>query len=405
MRKGVTGFQGRRLTQARESLGLTQSSLARAIGMSSAAISRWERGEQFPETDALAQLSEKLSTPSSWFLKPVKEYGTQPYFFRSQAAATKLARSIAKSRIEYLHEISLKIQEFVDLPEVNIPCVESTDHRALRDEDIELISRDLRRHWKFGLGPISDILLAMENAGVVVARDEIGYSNMDGLSKWFEEDSRPYVLLAKDKDNPMRQRFDTSHELGHLVLHRYLGDIEFNSRYSEIERQANVFASSFLMPAESFSNDVTSPSLDTFLALKPKWKVSAAAMISRSKQLGIISEDFATRLWKNYSARGWRKGEPGDDQIVAEQPRLLGRAMNLLIEDGGFQANQITDEICLSETDVERLASLPEGFFSRTSAKVVRLALKAKSDAHESKQGEPVTAVNANVIDIGRKIG
>ncbi len=74
-------------------------------------------------------------------------------------------------------------------------------------------------------------------------------------------------------------------------------------RYAEIERQANIFAGIFLLPDESFSAEIVAPSQDIFVALKSRWKTSTGAMISCAKQLDVVTEGYATRLWKNYRAR------------------------------------------------------------------------------------------------------
>lgn len=398
MRQGVSGFQGARLTQAREGRGMTQSTLATLIGRSSTAVSRWEKGEQLPENEALDILERQLTIPASWFLKPVPAYGVRPFFFRSKAATTRTARSIAKTRLEFTQEASQALQEWVEWPLVNVPSLEATDYLKVRDEDIESLALDLRKHWKLGLGPISDMILVLENAGIVVAREEIGYSNMDGVSKWFDLDGRPYIFLATDKANSVRQRFDAAHELAHLVLHRHLDDIEFNARYAEVERQANLFAGIFLLPDESFSAEIMTPSLDTFVALKSRWKTSVGAMISRSKQLGIVTEDYATRLWKNYSARGWRRGELGDDRVPFEVVRLMPRAINLLLEEGGFDHDRIVLEIGLFEPDIERLCGLPEGFFSAPKKNVIQMKLR------ESKQGTSDNLISSGtVVDISTR--
>lgn len=383
MRKGVSGFQGARLIQAREGRAMTQTMLASLIGRSSGAISRWEKGEQFPEPEALESLERQLVVPASWFLRPMVAYGDRPYFFRSKAAITRSARNIARTRLEYLCETSQVFQEWVEWPTVNVPSINAKDHLTIRDEDIESIANDLRKHWKLGTGQISDVVLAMENAGIVVSGDELGYTNMDGVSKWFDCDDRPYVFLARDKANSARHRFDAAHELGHLMLHRDLSDVEFNSRYTELERQANLFASAFLLPAETFAAEVAMPSLETFLAMKPRWKASVGAMVFRAKQLGIISEEYGTRLWKNYSARGWRRGEPGDDKIVFEETRLMSRAIKMLLEEGGFDQARIVSEVGLFPADIERLCGLPENYLRTSENKVVPLRLRATKESSD----------------------
>lgn len=363
MRSGVSGFQGERLSQARVCRGLTQTVLGTMVGRSQETVSKWERGDQFPEPDALERLSECLAMPVAWFLSRPPVYGDHVCFFRSNVSLTKEAQSRSHIRLQWLNEISVTLQRWVDWPAVNVPSLGKTDHMSISDAEIEDAAEMCRREWKLGRGPISDMVLVLENAGVVCMREEVGAIKMDGASRWFDTDGRPYVYLAADKANGVRSRFDAAHELGHLVVHRAVDGLEFLKRYSEIERQAHLFAGAFLLPAESFAAEVSRPSLDTFAALKPRWKVSIGAMIMRCVQLGIIDAEYATRLWKSYSARGWRRGEPDDDRIGFEPTRLLPRAIHLLLTDGGLDRPGLLAALGLNAGDCERLCGLPTGFF------------------------------------------
>ncbi len=395
MRAGVAGFQPERLIQARLCRGLTQKALATLIGMSSPSVSKWERGEQSPEADALERLAQQLGMPSSWFLRPPVQYGEAVCFFRSNSSVTKGAQALSEIRLKWLNELSLVLQEWIDWPQVNVPRLGVSDHLKISDADIEQMALDCRKVWRLGLGPISDMVLVLENAGVICLREELGYTNMDGSSRWFDTDQRPYVFLAADKANGVRSRFDAAHELGHLVLHGDVTSVEFHKRerYSEIERQAHLFAGAFLLPAEAFAAEVVRPSLDTFIALKPRWKTSVGAMISRCKQLGIIDDEYAIRLWKNYSARGWRKGEPLDDKIAFEPIRLLPRAVDLLLAQGGLTKEALLAALGMGGTDCEQLCGLPDGFFTREAASVteLRVTLKeAKPKSMVSRVGDVV---------------
>ena len=397
MRTGVTGVQPERLLQARLCRGLTQAALATMVGRSSGTVSKWENGDQAPEAAALERLSACLAFPASWFMKPVPAYGNNVCFYRSNSSVTKEAQTISQIRLQWLNEVSLTLQEWLDWPQVNIPSIGKVDHRNITDSEIESAALACRQTWKLGMGPISDVVLALENAGAICVREELGFTRMDGASRWFDTDCRPYVFLAADKANGVRSRFDAAHELGHLVLHRTVDGIEFFKRYPEIERQAHFFAGAFLLPAETFAAEIMRPSLDTFMALKPRWKVSVGAMIMRCLQLGIIDSEYSTRLWKNYSARGWRKGEPLDEKIVFEPARLLPRAITLLVSDGALTKDGILAAIGLGASDCERLCGLPEGFFSQSvslsSPDMVRL--KTGVERHK---GNP-EVVTSNVVN------
>jgi Zn-dependent peptidase ImmA (M78 family) len=362
MRNGVLSFQPARMLQAREARGLTQAALAALTHKSAPTISKWERGGQTPEPPALAALSSALGVPEQLLLRPVLEVGDSPYFFRSNQAITREAQSIARRRLEWLNEISVALQDWIDWPEITVPRLGDGDYRKLTDTDIEHSAAECRRVWKLGSGPVDNVVLALENAGVICVREKLGYDRMDGVSKWFDSDARPYVFLAADKANATRSRFDAAHELGHLVLHWAVAGIDY-VRQPELERQAHLFAAAFLLPAETFAAEVSVPSLDAFLTLKPRWKVSVAAMIVRCRQLDIIDDAYAVRLWKNYSARGWRRGEPLDDALRFEEMRLLPRAVHMILDATQLTKAGLLERIGFNRGDVASLCSLPSGFF------------------------------------------
>lgn len=375
MRNGTPGFQPGRLVEVREARGLTQTTLARLAERSSSAVSKWERGDQTPDPEALEKLAKAVDVRPSFFLLPPSNHGDTPRFFRSMASATQAARKKADVRLRWVQDISLKLQESVDLPFVDIPTVDEADFRAISDAEIEKMAEKCRRHWRMGDGPISDMVLVMENAGAIVAFDRLDTSTMDGLSNWSELDGRPYVLLASDKSTCVRSRMDAAHELGHLVLHRHVDMTTLNKRadFAEIERQAFLFASAFLMPSESFADEVTYPALDVLATLKERWMVSIAAMVMRCHTLEMIDDFQKTQLFKSQSQRGWRKQEPLDDKLPLEVPRILSRSIRLLVEEHVFNKGALLDKLRLSPRDVEELTSLPEGYLSRESAEVMPL--------------------------------
>lgn len=373
MRIGVAGFQPARLEQAMRARGLNQVSLAQLINRSTSTLSKWKSGQQLPEREALEHLARALNLPDSIFLRPMPKFGDAPKFNRSVASATELARSKAGSRLEWAEELSLLLEEWVDYPAVNVL---QRDHAVtlLSDADVETAALDLRRAWNLGLGPVHDVVLALENAGVFVVREEIGYLKLDGTSHWFEANGRPYVFLVADKANGARSRFDACHEIGHVVLHRGVDAKTLDDNFQKIENQAHMFAGAFLLPAETFGSEVSAwPTLDTFAVLKKRWRVSIAAMIMRCKHLEIVDDSYATRLWKNYSARGWRRREPFDDEIAFEKPRLLARAVRLVLDEGVMSKAALAQNAGLSAGDIESLSGLPDGYLSNDAGNVIDL--------------------------------
>lgn len=363
MKIGVGGFQPSRLTQAREALGIPKVALATLVNVSSATVSQWESGKQNPQEDKLRAIAAALGQDVHWFLKPVVESSSTPYFYRTLSAATKTGRVVTKTKIDWLIEISTSLESFLDWPSLNVPEVDKP-FTAISDSEIEELAIEYRDKAGLGMGPIKDLMLAVESSGVICSRTEIGFDKLDGLSNRVVSGDRAYILLASDKDNGIRSRFDLAHELGHIVLHKCVQSGQFTvNNLKEIERQANLFASCLLLPAESFAKDLRNPTLETFLTLKPRWKVSIAAMIYRAHQLNIITDMQYSNLYKNLSARGWRLKEPYDDQVKPERPRLLHRAVDMLVS-AGVGKSELLDTIGFTAKIVEDLVGIPNGYFS-----------------------------------------
>ncbi|EJE5203224.1 XRE family transcriptional regulator [Salmonella enterica] len=376
MRVGISGFQPERLTQIREARGLSKINLGRLVDRSPSTVTKWENGSHSPDAEVLALLGQALNCPVGWFTKPICKKTNNPVFFRTLASTAKDLCISSERYMEWLQEGCAFLQESLDLPAVNIPYLEIDDYRAIDDELIEVMAAKCRDLWGLGISPVKDLLLTIENAGVICSRFEQGSAVMDGYSQWNDEEQRPYIILATDKDNYYRSRFDAAHELGHVVLHRYVKRLDIIN-FKTIEEQANKFAASFMLPEESFSVELPPyPTLENFVSLKGRWGMSAQAMIHRAKSLELISPLEYQRLYKSVSARGWRKGEPLDDLRKPESVRLLPRCVKLLLDEGIFTKSGFLEELDMARTDVEDIFSLPRGYL--TESKVMELMTRIK---------------------------
>jgi transcriptional regulator with XRE-family HTH domain len=70
MRVGTAGFVGQRLIEGREARGLSATSLAELIGISSQNISQYEHGNQSPSPEIMDRICEKLNLDLRFFLRP-----------------------------------------------------------------------------------------------------------------------------------------------------------------------------------------------------------------------------------------------------------------------------------------------------------------------------------------------
>ena len=389
-RGGIQGFQGERLSQVLAARRLSQLQLAGLVGVSPGTISKWRSGSQAPERDALDRLSGVVNVSPEWFTRPPSSKVSLP-LFRSNASAHVAARAMLEARLEWAQDVALVLSEFVDYPAVNLPARQFDDPDQITSDEIEAAAAECRELWRLGRTAVQDLALAIEGAGVVLIREETGVSQIEGLSAWSSALGRPFVLLSADKDNGYRSRFDLAHELGHLILHRHIARPNERDRHKQMEAQAHRFAGAFLLPPESFSSEVRTPvTLDDLLLLKRRWGVSVAAMVMRLRALKILDEDGAQLLFKRRSARWGAKAEPGDGDRPPEQPRLLRRTIDLLIEENVMPRESISRHIGLSERDIEKLSGLAEGYLERRGTVVQFARLRSAP--------EPATRVVGSAV-------
>lgn len=393
MRVGTPGFVPARLVEARAARRVkTQKKLADELGVVSSTVSRWEKGEIAPDAGALTELAENLGVRREFFLRPVHENG-RPMFHRQLSSTLIGDIRYQHSQMSWLQEISSVLQHYVDLPPIDIPDVlGKLSWRQLRDNDLESIALDLRRHWKMGEGPCGDIVPLLERLGIVVGTIEMGTSRLDGLCSWSSAEDRPHILLATDKMSFPRRQMDGAHELAHAILHRDVTAEEFQLHLKDIERQAFRLASAFLMPSTTYPHEVRRPSLSSFLSLKERWRISIKAQIHRLADLDIIPPDYVVSLYKLYSAKGWNKQEPLDSEWSISEPRMLRDALNLIVGSGvRTKSDLCAVEFTVSPSDIERLVSLPAGWFVEKEGKLVQLKISQTPRTGEAtSQGEVV---------------
>jgi Zn-dependent peptidase ImmA (M78 family) len=369
------------------------------INVSPMAISQYETGSQTPRPDVMNQLSEKLGFPRSFFLsKPTPDDDDEdPTFWRSNAGATQIARERCYPRLRWLKQITAYQREFLDFPKLELPQVHAPDDfRTLTSTQIEHIAQACRDWWNFGSGPIPDLLLELENSGIITARINVAAETLDAFSQWSSSHRIPFVVLGKDKASAVRSRFDAAHELGHLLLHRRVDRkrVKNTSDWKVLEQQAHRFAAAFLLPAKSFVDELWAPTLDGMLSRKERWRVSIGMMIRRCEHVGIVDQDQARRLWINYNRRGWRGEEPLDAVLKTEQPRILRRGFEAIIEGKVRTKNQIISDLSLPEREIEELSSLPRGYLSGNDADVKAFPkLKSSTESSVGLEGAEVISM------------
>lgn len=345
-------FEPTRLTTARHRRGLTKKALADLLNVSPRSIADYEAGRSSPPAPALTRISGELDFPAAFFLRPpldlfpapkrASDPNTQPASFRSHYALSARDRDSVLAAGLMAVDIAEFLERQFRLPELNLPPLTLDDSVALSPE---AAAAGLRRVWGLGLRPISNVVQLLEKNGVRVFWLARELRTVDAFSFWRRR--RAYVVLNTAKSGE-RSRFDACHELGHLVLH---ADGGYCGRGAE--REANRFASAFLLPKETFGRELPLvPALPRLLKLKPKWRASVAAMVKRGSDLGRYSEWQAKQAWIELSRKKWRTGEPGE--LEHERSRLFDKLDAIYAERGESLAS-ISEKLALPSDDVLEL--------------------------------------------------
>lgn len=312
-------FTASRLTLARRRRGLSITALAKQSQISAKSLSEYENEHREPTTETLVRIAEALDFPIEFFERdPTYDIQPESVSFRARTKTTARQRDVALASAGIAVDLSRWIEEHFHTPAPDVPTLvrfsASTDQR-----DPETAADMVRARWGLGEKPLGNIIHLLEAHGVRVFSLTGHAAAVDAFA--FRHTDRPIVMLNTDK-TAERSRFDAAHELGHLVLH-HEADSAGNR---ELEREADKFASAFLMPeADIRAHFGPNPTVKDILARKSRWRVAAMALTYRLHDLGLLTDwtyrDACVRL----SRMGFKSGEPGG--IERERSRLLAKIL------------------------------------------------------------------------------
>jgi Zn-dependent peptidase ImmA (M78 family)/transcriptional regulator with XRE-family HTH domain len=345
-----------RLREAREAVELSMTDLAEKIGVTRQAISLYEDGQRAPEPEILIRIVQVLQQPIAYFTtsRPATFGRRGTRFFRAFKSKTKRQNTRCEILSDWFAQAASYFSDFVNLPRVSIPEISPPKNRiTYSDDEIEDAATLCRRHWGLGDGPIANVVALLESKGIITARAEFGHKDVSAFSFW--EGSRPFIFLGADHESACRSRYDACHELAHLLLHRGIDTSDLENDLDRIEYEADRFSGAFLLPEKTYPMEVFSSRLATFIHLKNRWKVSAAAQIYRCSELGILDEHQILNLRKQLSANRWRKREPLDDRIPPEIPTVMEKSLNLLLDNKRKSAGDVLAGIRLAQSTLEAL--------------------------------------------------
>lgn len=336
-------FISARLTHARRRRGLTITALSTLSGVSTKSISDYENGKKEPSAETLGRLGQALRVPLEHFARPgIEEVPAAAVSFRAPSKMTARNRDMALTVSGHAIELRAWIDDHYDTPHVDVPTL----HKFVGAPDAAAAADVLRAKWGLGQAPLGNMIHLLELHGIAVFSAKADNGEMDAFS--FRDSSTPYVLLSTKK-SAERGRFDAAHELGHLVLHAESA----KPSGVDAEREADSFASAFLMPEADVRAQVRfNPPLDEILRKKKRWNVSAMALAYRLHDLGLLSDWLYHTTCVNLSRMGYRSGEPNG--VERESSRLLTQVVSdLWATPRGFE--NLCKDLAVTPEDVNDL--------------------------------------------------
>lgn len=319
-----TALAGERIKSVRLLFGISQVDLAEAASVSQSLISQVENGTREASEELVQAIALATATPRSFFdiMPPDIPFGTLR--FRKLASARQTDTKRVKALFDEAFRVVTELMESASYPVPNLPVATGEVSLGEIEEFAERTREALQLDAE---GPIKHLTRACERAGIAVVPITLPNADDDenesighfGVSCWPSRDEP--ALIGYFSGGPGdRHRYTIAHELAHLVLHSNRRVIK------DPETEANAFAGALLLPEavarEIFSSTIT---LSDLWRLKAYWGISGQALIMRGAKLGLIDEQRKVSLFKQLSARGFRKSEPVT--VHREEPALVWRLL------------------------------------------------------------------------------
>jgi Zn-dependent peptidase ImmA (M78 family)/transcriptional regulator with XRE-family HTH domain len=357
-------FNPRRFSLARRRRGMTKREIAESIGVSERSVSAYEKGDQEPEPSTVQRMTKALNFPQAFFYAADPEeltVGIASFRSMSKMSARQRDSALGSGSIGLL--LNEWLEKKFNLPEPNLPDLSRESgvltglyNRESYEEDIpypskstancpEAAAEAFRSHWGLGELPVKNVITLLESKGVRVFSLAVDAKEVDAFSMW--HGGKPFMFLNTFK-SAEHCRFDAAHELGHLVLHRH-----GQTQGPELEREANAFASAFLMPRKSvLSNAPRVATLPGLVRAKHYWKVSVAALNYRLHALGMTSDWVYRTLCIQLAEAGYRTKEP--EEAIHEKSLILEKVFKAL-RDEGVSKFDVAEELLIPIEEIDAL--------------------------------------------------
>ena len=333
------------LEVARQLRGYTQKEAAELIGISQGKLSKAENQMQTLPIGVFDKVAEVYDLPTSFFYRIEDRSAEEHFYFRRKLSISVKTIEAFKAQIQVLKMVLDDLLAPIELPECTLPSLSSVKY------PIKDIAATIRQKLGISYGPVPNLTALLEKNGVLVFKLDFGTDQLDGLSS-ITNSGHKVIFLNSQMPND-RNRFSLAHEVGHIVMHVGQG----LPGSEELEREANEFASDFLMPEDQIGEMLTNLSFSSLAELKRRWKVSMRALIRRARDLNCISEQKYRSFQIAFSKKGYTKREPVE--ITVENPTVIRDSIKLYKQELGYSDEDIMQVMGIYQNDYYRWFKTP----------------------------------------------
>ncbi|MBC8278410.1 MAG: ImmA/IrrE family metallo-endopeptidase [FCB group bacterium] len=299
MDKSIVSENLRRLRKHRK---LSQTAVAEGAGISLSTYRNIEKELSTPRVDTLMSIADILEIDLKQILAPVNKL----------SAVRFRAKKQMNSRSQILADVGSWLRDFNQLEEILANKVEFKLERFISSlpPTTEMIAAAIECRSFLGLKPdepIQDICGLLESVGVKVYTYNLASHDFFGLSVAANDGGPAIVINTFDRIPVERWIFSAAHELAHLLFHLDSFDVEQSDENQVQEKEADVFASHFLMPQDAFQKKWQESaglnSMDRVLKVKRYFKVSYKTVLYRLNELFVREQNIYQWFNTEYKQR------------------------------------------------------------------------------------------------------
>jgi Zn-dependent peptidase ImmA (M78 family) len=270
---------------------MTQADIAIVARTGVRAVKAYEAGIYAPTPDRLRALARKLAFPVEFFLVSQDQsvvLDKVAFDAPSMLTAEQKNRALGSAALAVM--LDRWIRPHFALPMAAIPT-------SMDAQEPEVAAQTLRRAWKLGRDPIENLIALFEHQGIRLFSMPPDIADLDTFSFW--SDGRPYIFLSSAKP-AATIHFDAARGLARFVLAQP-GSVQGDFGEQATDR----FAKAFLLPQQGIVLEKpTEVSVDAITTLAKRWHVSPALLLTRMKELGLLS------VWKIRTLQAAIAGTP-----------------------------------------------------------------------------------------------